>query len=115
MYSSVFVRFDERSSVSHIGRDDFYQGILNLFRLKYTFSKFDFWFLFKFSSFFVKRRQTPLSNSKSVKFMKNVIDFKFRKRIFFSDFPVKWKIYLLIQFSQFRLILSKKVIHELYL
>ena len=44
------------------------------------FSRFDFSFLSKLRSFpLLKRRQTPLSNSESVKFMKNVIDFFFRK------------------------------------
>ena len=44
--------------------------------LNFDFSRFDLWFLFKFSAFlFLKGGQTPLSNNKSVKVTKNVIDF----------------------------------------
>ena len=63
-------------SFSSIGRDDFFfhflRKVLNLFKLKNTFSWFDFsWFDFSL----LTGRQTPPSNSERVKVTKNVINF----------------------------------------
>ena len=49
-----------------------------MFRLKFTFLRFDFRFLYKFSSLpLLKMRHTPLSNSEFVNVSKNAIDFCF--------------------------------------
>ena len=62
------IKSNERSEYSHIGLDIFFQE--NLFTLNFDFSRFYLYF-FKFSAFpLLKERQTPLSNSKSVKVMK---------------------------------------------
>ena len=71
-YRFKCLRVNERSLDFYIGHDDFCvfsSESLKFFRLKFTFSRFDLLFLFKFSlfPFLLKRRQTPLSNSKSVK------------------------------------------------
>ena len=50
----------------------FQENFLNLFRLKLAFLRFCFYFMFKFSSLLLlKGKQTPLSNSKSLKITKN--------------------------------------------
>ena len=49
----------------------FSETLKKSFRLKFTFSWFDFWFLLKFSSFpLLKGSQTPLTNSENVKVTK---------------------------------------------
>ena len=79
------IKSNERSEYSYTGLADFF-----LFFFQEKVSKFvhaKFWFFvvwlvvsFKFSAFpLLKGRQTPLSNSKSVKVTKNVIHFWFRK------------------------------------
>ena len=51
---------------------------------------FDFCFLFKFSSFpLSKRRQIPLSHSKSLRVTENVVDFFFLKWFLMIRFPSK--------------------------
>ena len=62
-------------------------------QVQFNFWRFDFSFLFKFSSFLLlKGSQTPLSNSKCVKVKKNVIDFLFRKWKIIIRFPRKVKV-----------------------
>ena len=66
----------EGNEDAHISRDDSKENSSNFFRPNFDFSKFGFlMFFFKFSSFpLLKGRQTPLSNRKSVRSTKNVID-----------------------------------------
>ena len=78
---SLFIRilvYLLRSSDSYIDREVFFvflrEAFYSLFGLKFTFSRFDFFL--KFDSLpLLKERQTPSSNSKSVKVTKNVINF----------------------------------------
>ena len=52
----------------------------NLFRLKFTFSRFDAGLIVKFGSFhLLKERQNPQTNSQIVNVTKKGIDFEFRK------------------------------------
>ena len=68
----------------------------NLFRIQFNFSRFEFWFIIKFSSLLLLNvRQTPLSNSKSVKVTKNVIKLEFLKWNLKFRSPSKIKIFLL--------------------
>ena len=48
----------------------------SLLKLKFTYSRIDFWFLSKFSPFpLLRGRQTALSNNNEVKLKKNMIGF----------------------------------------
>ena len=69
-----FLKINERNEDSCIGRCDFFvcffsgKSLKNLITLNFDFSGFDLLFLFKLSAFpLLKRSQTPISNSKSVK------------------------------------------------
>ena len=79
LHESELIAFIENYPDSNIGRDDFFEEkSWNSIRLSFFFAV---WLLISFLVlfiFFVKRRQTPLSNSKSVKITKNVIDFENR-------------------------------------
>ena len=62
----------------------------NLFRLKFTFSRYGFWFFaFDLAFDFLKRRQTPIEQQNG-KVTKNVIDFSFLKVKFV--FPISSEI-----------------------
>ena len=81
---------------------------MNFVHAKIRFFFAFFWFLFSFCSFpLLKGRQNPLSISKCVKFMKNLIGLYFRIFSIFR-FLSKLKKYLMIQFSQIGLVLSNK-------
>ena len=82
--------------------------------LKFTFWRFDLWFL-KFSTFpLLKGTQTPPSNNKSVTVTNYMINFQFRKWIWIFRIPSRIKA---PQSSQFGLSLSKKCqsksVHEI--
>ena len=66
------------------------------FSAHFDFSRFDLWFLFKFSPFpLLKGRQTLLLNSKRVKVTKNVIGFYFRKWKLIIRLPSEIKVLLI--------------------
>ena len=78
----TLITSNKRSEDSYLGLADFFACFFfrkksyNLFTLNFGFSRFDLWFIFKFSAFpLLKRSQNPLSNSKIVKVKKNVIEF----------------------------------------
>ena len=63
----------------------------------YFFSRFDFWFLLRFSSFdLLEGRQTPISKSENIKVMENVIDFSLGK---WNSVKISVKVLNLVFFS----------------
>ena len=114
MVFRFFLRVDERSSDSYIGRDVFFSfffGESFKIYLGSFFSLFDFWLLFKFSSFpLLKGRQTPLSNSESVQLRVWKVEFS---SPIFSDIKAL-PIDPFSQNGQIGLILSKSVNHKLF-
>ena len=90
MLSLFLLRVDESSSESYIDRKFFFvfRKNFDVFYKAQFFCGLTFDFFFKFISFpLPKGRQTPLSNSESVKFTKNVIDLLFGKWNLTFRFP----------------------------
>ena len=78
MFRMQISKSNERCEYSYIGLGDFFSG--NSSRSVLIFCGLTICFFFKLSSFsLLKERQIPLSDSKSVKVVKIVIEFYFRK------------------------------------
>ena len=76
-WSTLFLRVDERSSDSYIGRDDFFFSfsgrVFKFVQAKINFARFGFWFLLKFNSLPVLKEGKL--HYQTAKGHKKVIDF----------------------------------------